>query len=383
LKGLAIDSPEYIRIFIAQYAATFPLLKTKGCKMRLSRWVGAWALFAMSMAGAGAADLPATIRFGGFGQGFGQPYGVALLAIAQSKNFIADEFKGTPVKFTYEYFTGTGPAINEAIANDRLDFAQYGSLPNIVGKAAGLPTRIVTSYGYSTVFGVVRNGVPVNTFKDLKGRKVAVAKGTVLHWAFLKALQENGLTLKDVTLVDLKTADQLAALSAGSIDAVIGTSTLLPLRDKGIAKVFYTSKDIGPQAAGFGAITVTEQFESKYPDATQRVVRGLVRAARWLGQESNREEALRIWTKSGVTYASVKEEFDGVALKDVFNPRIDDFFVGQYRDAVAFSKEEKLIRSDIDLNKWFAPQYVDRSLADLKLEQYWPKRSDKGVPIAQ
>ena len=346
--------------------------------MTIWKTIAGIAVSAILIGSAHAQTQPEVIRFGGFGQGFGQPYGVALLAIAQGKDFIADEFKGTQVKLTFEYFTGTGPAINEAIANNRLDFAQYGSLPNIVGRAAGLPTRILASYGYTTVFGAARPDLPIASFKDLKGKRVAVAKGTVLHWAFLKALEQNGLGLKDVTLLDLSTADQLAALAAGSIDAAIGTSSLLALRDKGVVKIFYNSNDIGPKAAGFGAITVTEQFEKKYPDATRRVARALVRSAAWLGQENNREEALQIWAKSGVAITALRAEFDGVALKNVFNPRVDEFLVSQYRDAIAFSKAQKLIRADIDLQKWVAPDYVDNAVDQLKLNADFPRRDESG-----
>lgn len=351
----------------------------------MSAWklLAAAAVLAASFGTASAENQPAAIRFGGFGQGFGQPYGVAVLAIAQGKGFIDEEFKNTPTKITYEYFTGTGPAINEAIANSRLDFAQYGALPNIIGKAAGLPTRIVASYGETAVFGIARADLPISGFKDLVGKRVAVAKGTILHWALLKALEGNGLTLRDITLVDLKTADQLAALAAKSIDAVVGTSTHLVLRDNGIGKVFYASRELGPKASGFGAITVTEQFEAQYPEATQKVVRGLVRAAHWLGDEQNREEALRIWSKSGVRYESLKSEFEGFPLKTAFDPRIDEFYVSQYRGGIEFTKEQKLIRAGIDADKWFAPKYVEQALSDLKLEKFWAKRTVDGVSLSQ
>jgi sulfonate transport system substrate-binding protein len=329
---------------------------------------------AQAQSAAASAAQPDTIRFGGFGQGFGQPYGLALLAIAQGKGFLADEFKGTPTRLTFEYFTGTGPAINEAIANRRLDVAQYGALPNIVGRAAGLPTRLIASYGPTTVFAAARAELPIHSFKDLAGKRVAVAKGTVLHWAFLKGLEANGLTLKDVTLLDLSTADQLAALAAGSIDAAVGTSTLLALRDKGAVKIFYSSNDVGPKAAGFGAIAVTEAFEKAYPDAVRRVARGLVRSAAWLADDSHRDEALAIWSKSGVALSSLKAEFDGVALKNGFNPRIDPFLIEQYRDAIAFSKAQKLIRADIDLNQWVAPSYVDDAINQLGVAALFPVR---------
>ena len=345
--------------------------------MTASFWkhLAAFALATTAALSAHAQAQPETIRFGGFGQGFGQPHGVALLAIAQGKGFIADEFKGTPVKLSFEYFTGTGPAINEAIANNRLDVAQYGSLPNIIGKAGGLPTRILASYGYTTVFGLARKDLEVNSFKDLKGRKVAVAKGTVLHWALLKALQDNGLTLRDIQLVDLKTADQLAALSAGSVDAAVGSSSLLTLRDKGVGKVFYSSKEQGAKASGFGGILVSEPFEKQYPDATQRIANGLVKAAHWLGQEANRDEAYRIWTLSGMPHQAFKDDYDGVSLKEAFNPRVDAFLLSQYDDAIDFTKENKLIRNDIDVAKWAAPQYVENALRAQGLQTYWPTRA--------
>lgn len=325
--------------------------------------------------------LPDTIRFAAFGQGYGQPFGVATLAVAHVKGFIADEFKDTPVKFTWSYPSGTGPAINEAIANGQVDFAQYGGLPNIIGRANGLPTRIIQSYGVTNIIAAARTGLPINSFKDIKGRRVTIAKGTILHWAFLKALEANGLTLRDVTVVDLKTADQLAALAAGSVDVSIGTTALFSLEDKGVAKIFYTSRDGAPKAAGFGGVTVTESFAAKYPEATRRVSRALVRAGEWLGREENREEVLRIWSKSGTPYEALKRDYEGVSLKQAFNPLIDDFLIEQYRDAIAFSKDEKLIRNDIDLKQWFAPQYLDAALKDLGLERHWPRRARDGAVL--
>ena len=352
-------------------------MKIRGPKALVAALV--FTLLGTSLAAAQA--LPDTIRFGAFGQGYGQPYGTATLAIAHVKGFIAEEFKDTPVKFEWSYPSGTGPAINEAIANGQLDFAQYGGLPNIIGRANGLPTRIIQSYGVTNIIAAARAGLPINSFADIKGRRVTIAKGTILQWAFLKALEANGLTAKDVTIIDLKTADQLAALAAGSVDVSIGTTSLLPLEDKGIVKIFYTSKNGVPKAAGFGGITVTEGFRAKYPEATQRVSRGLVRAGEWLSQEENREEALQIWAKSGTPHDALRRDYEGQSLKIAFSPLIDDFLVEQYRDATQFSKDEKLIRNEIDLKQWFVPVYLENSLKQLGLERHWPRRSGEGTVI--
>jgi sulfonate transport system substrate-binding protein len=340
--------------------------------------------FAALVAVGGAAQSETaveTIRFGSFGSGFGQPYGTGLIAIAQLKGFVAAEFKDQKIELDFKYYAGTGPAINEAIANGQLDFGHYGALPNIIGRSNGLPTRIVLSYGTGATFAVARTGLPITSIRDLKGRRVSVAKATVIHLALLKTLAENGLTDRDVTLVDLKDADQMAALAAGSVDAAFGTSGFLTLREQGLVKVIYSSNDGHPETGHFGSVVVTEEFEKRYPEATQRVVRGFIAAAHWLGQKENREEALRLWAKSGVSYQVLSEEFEGQDIHQQIDPRLDGYFIGRYRDAIEFAKAQKLIRKDIDLAEWIVPKYQDAALRSLGLETYWPSRDSTGATI--
>jgi sulfonate transport system substrate-binding protein len=348
--------------------------------MRIRHTLLAIAIAAIGASGAAAADLPSVIRFAGVGSGFGLPFGQGVFAVAQVKGIVESEFADTGVKLDWSYFTGTGPAINEALANGQADFAQYGSIPNIIGYANGLPTRILMSYGGTNIFAVARKDLPIESIKDLRGSKIAVQKATIIHWALLKALAANGLTERDVTIVDLKNPDTFAALAAGSVDAAFGASYILPLRDQGIVKVIYATKDGAPQATGFGAIVVTDAFQLKYPEATQRVVDGLVKAAQFIGRDENREEVLRIWAKSGVPYGIVTEDFSGRSLRDQTNPLTDDFYLAQYRDAISFEKQQKLIRKDVDLAAWLEPRYLATALDRLDLKKFWAHRSADGLP---
>lgn len=328
---------------------------------------------------ASAEDLPAVIRFGDVGFGFGTPFGQGVSAVADAKGFIAKEFEGTPVKVEFTYFTGTGPAINEALSNGQLDVASYGSVPSAIGKANGLPTKIVLSYGGTNVFAAARSDLPIKTVADLKGKKIAVQKATIIHWALIRALQENGLSEKDVTILDLKNADQLAAISAKTVDAVFGPNFVLPLRDKGIANIIYSSRDLGPRGAGFGAILVTEVFSRKYPEATARIVRGFVRAAEFIADNKNREEVFAIWSRSGTPAALLRTENEGISFKDAYNPLLDEFFFARYRSILAFNKEQKLTRADIDLKSWVDASYLNDALKHTNLQNFWPSRTVNGA----
>ena len=326
-----------------------------------------------------AEDAPATIRFGDVGFGFGTPFGVGLLAVADAKGFIADEFKGTPTKIEFTYFTGTGPAINEALSNGQLDFAAYGAVPNIIGKANGLDTVLVASYGGTTIFGAARPDVKIETITDLKGKRVAIQKATIIHWALIQALKNAGLSENDLTIVDLKNADQLAAIAAKSVDAVFGADFLLPLEEKGLAKIFYKSSAAGPGGDGFGAFLVTDAFRKAHPEATQKVVSGFVRAATWLSDDKNRDEAFQIWSRAGTPVAVIAKSNEGTLLKGKYNPRLDDFFKARYESGLAFNKEQKLIRRDVDLAAWVDGSYVEKAIADQELEGFWADRDATGA----
>jgi sulfonate transport system substrate-binding protein len=331
------------------------------------------ALVALATAAA-AEDAPPTIRFGGVGSGFGQPYGTGLIAIAQLKGFVQDAFKDEPVTLQWDYFVGTGPAINEAFANQQLDFAQYGGLPSVIARANGVATQVVLSGGGTNLYGVARTGLPIQSVKDLKGYKVTLQKATILQWSLIRVLEANGLSDRDVTILDLKTPDQLAALAAGSADASFGSSNLLTLRDRGLVKVIYQSKQ-DPQRSGPNGLVASADFVRKYPDATERVVQGFVKAAAWLSREENREEAVQLWTKAGVPAAVLREDVGGVPLKDQFDPRIDAFTVAQYRDTIAFASEQHLIRVTFELSQWFDTRFQNQALKELGLEALWHDRS--------
>ncbi|MCW2247924.1 sulfonate transport system substrate-binding protein [Azospirillum fermentarium] len=346
----------------------------------LSAAVVAAGLTAPAATPAVAEEAPAAVRFGSVGFGSGQPYGTGLIGVAQVKGFVEDEFKGTPTKVEWTYFHATGPAINEALANRQVDFGVYGGLPNIIGKAGGLPTRIVLAGGPTRVFAVARADQPIADLKDLKGRRIAVQKATIIHFVLLRALEANGLTEKDVTLVDLKNADQLAALTAGSVDAAFGASFLLPLRDKGVVKVIYSTRQGPSSAQTFSGVLVHNDFARQYPEATAKVVRGFVRAAHWASFEENREEAVAVWSKSGIPSAVLKEDYDGEPLRSQFNILIDDYTRARFADGIAFARQQKLIRTEIDLDAWFDPSYLAAALKDLKLEDFWPRRAADGTP---
>ena len=201
---------------------------------------------------------------------------------------------------------------------------------------------------------IVRNGANIATLADLKGKKLAVSRGTILELSLSTLLGRAGLTQKDVQLFDLKSADQVTALSTGDIDAIVGLADLLALPERGLGKIIYSTKAKGhvDPANAFGSFVVTEAFAKKYPATTQRVVNAFVKAAHFASQEANRDELIRIWELTGTPRQALVNDYKDDVLGDRLSPLLDDFYVGNVQRGIAFAREQKLVRRTIDLGQW-------------------------------
>ena len=126
-----------------------------------------------------------------------------------------------PYEIEWSEFTA-GPPIIEAAAADQIDVAWVGSAPPIFGAAAGADFKVVATVeeqDQKTDSILVPKGSAIKSSADLKGKKIAVGKGTSAHGHLLLALKSAGLTLDDVDPQYLQPAEGLAAFQAGEVDA--------------------------------------------------------------------------------------------------------------------------------------------------------------------
>ncbi len=114
-----------------------------------------------------------------------------------------------------------GPQLLEALNVGAIDFGTTGEAPPIFAQAAGAALRYV-GYEPPAPEGeaiLVAADSPVRAVADLKGRKVALNKGSNVHYLLVRALESAGLALTDVQPVYLPPADARAAFERGSVDA--------------------------------------------------------------------------------------------------------------------------------------------------------------------
>jgi len=306
-------------------------------------------------------------------------HGGTSASLAYTHGDIEEEFRKDGVQVQWFFFKGAGPAVNEALVNKQLDFAWQGDLPSIVHRASGVKTRIILGSGVRNgLYLAVRPDSDIRGLEDLKGRKVAVYKGTNLHLAAVRALAGKGLTERDVKLVNLDFASADAALVSGGVDAAFGYVGLFALRDKGLAKVVWSAAGDSYKYTRQTALLVTDDFAARHPQAVERVVKTVVKAARAYSDENRRAELFALWGKAEYPEKVWREDYIGQPLRVRLSPLLDPFLVARYQDAADEAYKLKLIRKKPEIEGWFDRRYLNAALKELGLEGYWPTYAADG-----
>ena len=332
-----------------------------------------------------AEDLK-SIRFGVADVGLGgKPVaGGAIINLVHVKGLLEEEFRKDGIKVEWNYFKGAGPAVNEAIANNQLDFAWQGDLPAIVARSGGLRTKLIlASDKYSPTYLAVPPDSPAKTLEDLKGKKVAIFKGTNNQLAAIKAYESKGLTERDFKTINMDTATIQTALATKDVDGGWMGAQIFNLVNKGVAKILYSTKRQAINQIKQTHILVTEDFEKAHPQIVQRVVNVTLKEAAWSAEEKNRDETFQLWARSGVPYTTYERDNEGFPLRERYNPLIDELFVSHYKEAAESAYKFKLIRKPIEVDPWFEPKYLKQGLKDLKLEGVWQEYDAAGNPKGQ
>jgi sulfonate transport system substrate-binding protein len=340
-----------------------------------------------SFTGAAYADKPTVIRlsFPGVGVGNRPVSGGSVIGTVQLQGKLEQEFEKDGIKIEWSFLRGAGPAVNEAYANGLVDFSTLGDLPSIVGHASGLKYRVLASSGVrGNTYVAVPADSNIQSVKDLRGKRVAMFKGTAGQLSANKILASFGLSEKDVRAINMDTNTARLALVTKDVDASFGSSDYLGLRDQGTARIIYTTKGQAASLGSNGLFLGSEDFIRKYPEITQRVLKVYVQVAKWIAdQDAAPNPYLQLWTKSGATFGSYKEDFRGEPTKYKLSPLVDPLVIANYEEQIKLTKQYGLIKEAFPFAPWLSLGFLQRALKETGLENFWPIRNRDGSIAAQ
>ena len=180
-----------------------------------------------------------------------------------------------------------GPPLLEALNAGAIDFGATGDTPPIFAQAAGAALLYV---GAQPVRGdnqaiIVRDGGPVRTLADLRGRRVAYTRGSSAHNVVVKALGRAGLVPSDIQSVPLQPADAAAAFRTGAIDAWAIWDPFLAIAQQDPAtRVLAQATDVAPSNSFFLA---RRAWAERAPDQVAALLDAINTAATWAAANSD------------------------------------------------------------------------------------------------
>ncbi len=140
------------------------------------------------------------------------PFNLPLI-IMKEKGMAEKAFGEKGIKVNYYEIT-SGAKQTEAIAAGSLDIASViNSVSVILANAAGNPVEIFSGFSKpEQMFTIMTTNPDVKTPADLKGKKVAGPKGTVLNELLVAALNKEGMTLDDIEYINMGIPNAVQAM---------------------------------------------------------------------------------------------------------------------------------------------------------------------------
>src|SRR5580693_5865914 len=189
--------------------------------------------------------------------------------ILKQKGMLEKEFAKDGIRIVWVQSAGSNKAL-EYLNAGSIDFGSTAGSAALVARINGNPIKSIYVFSRPEWTALVTTkDSPIKTVADLKGKRVAVTRGTDPHIFLVRALLGAGMSEKDITPVLLQHADGKTALIRGDVDAWAGLDPMMAQAEiEDGAKLFYRNAD----ANTWGILNVREEFLKDHPDIVRRVL---------------------------------------------------------------------------------------------------------------
>ena len=231
-----------------------------------------------------AITLPSLASFSALAQGAPRELRIGhqkgLLSLLKGRGTLEKRLAPLGVTVKWTEFTA-GPVQLEALNVGSIDFGDVGEAPPIFAQAAGAPLAYVgaTVPRPASEAVLVPKGSAIKTVADLKGKKIALNKGSNVHYFLVKLLEKHSLTYADVNPVFLPPSDARAAFEKGSVDAWVIWDPFLAAAEKALDATVLADATgvVGNRAYYFSSLG----YVDKNADVLKVVIEELDKVDQW------------------------------------------------------------------------------------------------------
>jgi sulfonate transport system substrate-binding protein len=190
--------------------------------------------------------------------------------LLKDKGLLEKEFAKDGIKVVWVQTNSSSNALQFLNAGS-INFGSTAGSAALVARINGNPIKSVYVYSRPEWTALVATkDSAINKVTDLKGKKVAMVRGTDPHIFAVRALLAAGLSDKDITPVLVQQhADGGNLLIRGDVDAWAGLDPMMAQHEVNEgARLFYRNRD----ANTWGILNVREEFAKDHPDIVRRVI---------------------------------------------------------------------------------------------------------------
>src|ERR1700748_1577004 len=189
--------------------------------------------------------------------------------VLKQKGFLEKEFARDGISVVWVQSAGSNKAL-EFLNAGSIDFGSTAGSAALVARINGNPIKSIYVYSRPEWTALVTTkDSKIASVADLKGKRVAVTRGTDPHIFLVRALLDAGLSEKDITPVLLQHPEGKTALIRGDVDAWAGLDPMMAQAEiEDGARLFFRK----PEANTWGILNVREAFLKDNPDVVRRVL---------------------------------------------------------------------------------------------------------------
>jgi len=350
---------------------------------------------------------------------------VSASNVDQELGWTREEYKKLGVKYNFIRSTPLTDWYPHYIHNQE-NLIRFGGLfPPINVHADIRRTRLLgLTHVYEGGVMMVRSRDNIYRMSDLKGKKIGLSKSMNQikndwwriqeHQGIELMLRMNGMTMKDVEIVEFPYADDWynspemvstvidnaselwlkrdhkrdlafrpleTALEKGVIDAMYSQSKVLSVLSETTGK-FKAIEDLSRypdwtlQVANVpAAITCTDVMAKEHPELVIAFMKGMIKVGRWANEHKH---AAAVILDKQTYYRDVEDTYEGIRRVDMV-PNLSPQNLVSVEIGKDFMFSHGYIKNDFDVHEWAAPEFLEAAAREL-LEEEWKKRTTAKLP---
>lgn len=262
--------------------------------------------------------------------------------VEKDQEIFANAFKELGYEVGYSDLT-TGPEQTQALASGDIQFLYaVGATSVILAASNGLDIKIISTYSRSPkAFKLFGADESIKSPEDLRGKKVAGPKGTILHELLVAYLAGAGMTEADIEFVSMGIPDAQAALAGGSVDAALLAGPTAYNMEKDGYPVITDGEGLTEATI---VVAAGEKYAGEHPEEVKTFLEAQKEVLDYI--DTQEEVCMEITAKeTELTVDAVKEMYP---MYD-FDMTIKDSDIEAMKKTEQFMKENGMIEQDVDI----------------------------------